>query len=280
MLNFLTNPILRTRIYTNIWRAVTVLGTEHSLINPAHYAKLLYADALALALQVAGLVLFFVRATAPVLIAQNTVTPAQFDTHIGGPLLSAGLAIQLLSISIFVVLFSAVLVRASLAAREFGFTTFHVLGAEAEGEGGYIPLGSRFKIYVAVVSVSLVCLLARNLYAVMSAVGGGLGGEIAANEALFTGLDGLMVSQAVVGLVAVHPSYFLDSNKAITCRRHEPTTTETKHTHGIAMGKYRKVDATVARVDHPVGSERLDRQFRHQNGIQKPAPVAQRVSFI
>ena len=269
---------MHVSIYTAISQAVVVLGTEHSLIKLTYYAKLLYVDALGFALQVAGLLLFLVRAKAPVLIAQNTVTPAEFGAHVGGPLLSAGLAIQLLSISIFVALFAAVLVRASLAAREFGFRTVHV-GAEAEGEGGYIPLGSRFKIYVAVVSVSLICLLARNVYAVMSAVGGGPGGAIAANEALFAGLDGLMVSQAVVGLVAVHPSYFLDNNRSIIRPIQATITAKTRHTHGIALGRYRKVDLTSARAGH-LGSQRLDRQFRPENRIQRPAPAAHRVGFI
>lgn len=202
----------KNRIYTTISQAVPVIGTEHSLISPVNYSKLLFADLLGFALQVIGLIVAFSDASMSTGLGSLAAT--------GSGLIAAGLAAQLLSLSAFMVLFAAVLARASLAARDFGLTTFHahrIGGRSRRGRGGggrgrrpgYVPLGSRFITFVAIVAVALVCLLARNLYAVM-AMSDGLGGPVAANEALFIGFDGLMVAQAVIGVIAVHPGRFLD----------------------------------------------------------------------
>lgn len=185
-----------------------VLGTKHSLINPTHYTKLLLADVLGFVLQVIGLVVAFSDASTATGLGPNVAT--------GSGLITAGLAAQLLSLSAFIVLFAAVLARASLAARDFGLTTLHThrrLGSGSEGGLGeekyYVPLGARFKIFVTVVAVSLVCLLARNLYEIM-AMSDGIGGLVSGDEALFVGLDGLTVAQAVVGVVIMHPAWFLE----------------------------------------------------------------------
>ncbi len=198
-----------------------VLGTEHSLVNPAHYPKLLIADVIGFTLQVAGLVVAFAgTSTQAAGLGPNAAT--------GSLLVAIGLAVQLLSLSAFVVLFAVVLARASLAARDFGSTTFRVGRGDGGGGGGggdndgrrgvrgrgrgYVPLGPRFKAFIAMIVISLVCLLARYLYAGMAMLDG-LGGDVAGDEALFAGFDGLMVAQAVVGVVAVHPACFLDQRK-------------------------------------------------------------------
>ncbi|KAK7755204.1 hypothetical protein SLS62_002709 [Diatrype stigma] len=198
-------------IYTTISKTVPVIGAKHSLVNPAHYTKLLLADLLGFALQVIGLIVAFSDASTSAGLGPNVAT--------GSGLVAAGLAAQLLSLSAFIVLFSATLARASLAARDIGLTAFHVHGIErrgSEGRGGGagggkgpVPLSLRLKAFMAVSAVSLVCLLARNLYAIMAA-SGGIGGPVAGDEALFVGLDGLMVAQAVVGIVIVHPAWFLE----------------------------------------------------------------------
>ena len=218
---------------------VHILGKRHSLLDPAHHPKLLYVDALATSLQVTGLLLLLCHATSPSILSAlpgDTIIPAKVGADFAVYILGAGLAIQLLSVSVFIVLFSAVLVRASLAARRSGS---HVPCTEAGKEGGgRITLSLRFKAYIVVTSISLACLLARTLYAVISALGGGPSGEIAANEALFTGLDGLMVSQAVVGVVAVHPGRFLEDAMAAACPKPIVILESTRRAHELALRRH------------------------------------------
>ncbi|RYP24038.1 hypothetical protein DL765_000766 [Monosporascus sp. GIB2] len=180
-------------IHITIAKTVPVLGTEHSLVDPSLHEKLLVVDGLGLALQEAGLVASFSSPDLDLSAGAGTV---------GGALVAMGLAAQLLSLSASGALFGAVLFRASAAARR---------RRDGHAAPGYVaPLGTRVKALVAVLAISLVSLSVRGLYAITAAASVfGVGG-LARNEALFVGFDGLMVSQAVVALVAVHPAYFLD----------------------------------------------------------------------
>ncbi|RYP76922.1 hypothetical protein DL771_001475 [Monosporascus sp. 5C6A] len=180
-------------IHIIIAKTVPVLGTEHSLVEPSHHEKLLVVDGLGLVLQAAGLAASFSSLDLDLSTGVGMV---------GGALVVTGLVVQLLSLSVSGALFGAVLFRASATARE----RYH----DQAGPGNLAPLGARVKALVAVLVISLVSIAVRGLYAVIAAASRfGVGG-FARNEALFAGFDGLMVSQAVVGLVAVHPAYFLD----------------------------------------------------------------------
>ncbi|RYP47259.1 hypothetical protein DL768_006643 [Monosporascus sp. mg162] len=180
-------------IHITIAKTVPVLGTEHSLVEPSHHEKLLVVDGLGLLLQAAGLAVSFSSPDLDLLVGVGMV---------GGALVATGLAVQLLALSASGALFGAVLFRASGAARE---------RSHDQAGPGYVALwGTRVKALVAVLAISLVSLSVRGLYAIIAVASGfGVGG-LARNEALFTGFDSLMVSQAVVGLVAVHPACFLD----------------------------------------------------------------------
>ncbi|RYP28603.1 hypothetical protein DL767_007144 [Monosporascus sp. MG133] len=194
-------------IRITIAKTVPVLGTEHSLVDPSHHEKLLVVDGLGLVLQAAGLAASF---------SSRDLDLSTGEGIVGGALVATGLAVQLLSLSASGALFGAVLFRASAAARE----RHH----DRAGPGYVALLGARVKDLVAVLAISLACLSVRGLYAIIAAASGfGVGG-LARNEALFAGFDGLMVSQAVVGLVAVHPACFLDGALKARARAPENST--------------------------------------------------------
>ncbi|RYP80756.1 hypothetical protein DL769_002303 [Monosporascus sp. CRB-8-3] len=191
-------------IHITIAKVVPMLGTKHSLVDPSHYKKLLVVDGLGLVLQAAALAASF---SSPDLDLSTGVEV------VDGALVATGLAVQLLTLSASGGLFGAVLFRASAAA-----------GERHHGHGGarYVALlGTRVKALVAVLAISLLCLSVRGLYAIIAAASGFGAGGLARHEALFAGFDGLMVLQAVVGLVAVHPAYFLDGAPKARARASE-----------------------------------------------------------
>lgn len=119
----------------------------------------------------------------------------------GSPIIAVGVALQAISLLIFLFLFSVVLFHAAMAHSQFGYTTFHP-------QHGFVPMAHRFKFFVAMVLVSTMCLIGRDLYQV-TILAEGLDSWNAKNQALFAGLDGLLVAEAVVGLVIAHPVRFL-----------------------------------------------------------------------
>ncbi|KAI1779794.1 RTA1 like protein-domain-containing protein [Hypoxylon cercidicola] len=180
-------------IYIAVPETVAILGQEHSLIKLAHYPRLIWIDVVGFVLQLVGIIISFSDLSA------DTGLGAQ--VHLGSPIILAGIALQSLSLICFLTLFCIVLFRAAVAHHQFGYTTFHPIH-------GFLPIAHRFKFFIAMLLVSTMCLTARDLYQ-MIVLGSGLNSWLAKNQALFAGLDSLLVAEAVVGLVVAHPVRFL-----------------------------------------------------------------------
>ncbi|KAI0890420.1 RTA1 like protein-domain-containing protein [Annulohypoxylon maeteangense] len=180
-------------IYLTIPEAIKIIGVEHSLINVAHYPRLIWIDVIGFVFQLIGIIVSFSDLSVDTGLGHNA--------KIGSPIMAAGTAIQALSLIIFIFLFVNVLLRAAIANSQFGYTTFHPVH-------GFVPMAYRFKFFVAMLLISAICLFGRDLYQVII-LADGLESWNAKNQALFAGLDSLLVAEAVAGLVVAHPVRFL-----------------------------------------------------------------------
>lgn len=173
--------------------AIKILGVEHTLIDVTRYPLLIWIDVVGFVLQLVGIIISFSDLSVDRGLGHNA--------QIGSPIIATGMAIQAVSLIILIGLFAIVLLRASVANRQFGYTTFNPIH-------GFVPVAHRFKFFVAMLLISAMCLFARSLYQTV-VLANGLGSYTAKNQALFAGLDSLLVIEAIVGLVVAHPARFL-----------------------------------------------------------------------
>jgi hypothetical protein len=124
----------------------------------------------------------------------------------GGKIIAIGLAVHAAMLAVVLVIYIVALIKAYLSYREIGYTT---LNSE---RGGYKKCTTRFKVFLGGILVAFFCLLGRDLYRMLGFISGFDGGN--RNEARWSLLDGLLVSEAVLGMAVLHPSYiFSDFNK-------------------------------------------------------------------
>ncbi|OTA69396.1 hypothetical protein K449DRAFT_428844 [Hypoxylon sp. EC38] len=180
-------------IYFTVPEAIEILGVEHSLIDITRYPLFIWIDVVGFVLQLVGIIIAFSDLSADTGLGNHA--------KIGSPIIAAGVAVQAMSLALFLFLFSIVLFRATRANKQFGYTTFHPVH-------GFVPIAHRFMFFLAMLLISTLCLFARALYQTII-LGDGLDGWTAKNQALFAGLDSLLVGEAVVGLVVAHPVGFL-----------------------------------------------------------------------
>lgn len=185
---------------------------EHSLIRISYYPRLIWVDVAGFVLELIGIIVSFSDLSADTGLGNNA--------HIGSPIIAAGVALQALSLVCLLVLFGIVLYQAAISYNQFGYTTFHL-------RHGFVPMAHRFKLFIALLLLSAMCLFARNLYQIV-VLGDGLASWTAKNQALFAGLDSLLVAEAVVGLVVAHPVNFLRDGveKKLGSRTTGPTIEE------------------------------------------------------
>ncbi|KAI0852677.1 RTA1 like protein-domain-containing protein [Daldinia vernicosa] len=236
-------------IYLTIPEAIKILGTEHSPINVSRYALLTLIDVIGFIFQFIGLIISFSDLSSDTGLGHNA--------RVGSPIIATGMVIQAISLIIYIMLFGIVLFRAAIANSQFGYTTFHPVH-------GFVPMAHRFKFFLAMLLVSAMCLFARALYQAI-VLANGLESYTAKNQALFAGLDSLLVAEAVVGLCAAHPVTFL--RDGIEKRRGSRSTSAMAEQQRISqlMGSpyteslYRQSQLTDS---HPVENQHLDVQNR------------------
>ncbi|KAH9909038.1 RTA1 like protein-domain-containing protein [Xylariomycetidae sp. FL2044] len=183
-----------TGIYFTVSETVTIIGADHSLIRPKNYPHLVWIDVAGFVLQVAGVAVTFSDLSLDTGLGTNA-TP-------GSLVICAGTALQALSLLCFLMLFGVIVYKAKLEHRRFGYTSWHP-------ERGFVALTQRFKIFVSMLVVAIICLFTRAVYRTML-LGMGLQSTMAQNEMLFAGLEGFLVVVAVVSLVVAHPASYLE----------------------------------------------------------------------
>lgn len=201
---FNAGPILgltvSNRIHLCAAQVLHVLGTEHAVLSPnAHMRVFIWSDLLAGLLQAVGLGLTFSR-------AKQAGPWGILLPHQAGPgqdVLYAGLLLQTLSLAAALSLLAIAYFKAGKADRKYGYTTFHRDGA------GYVPLTPRFKTFLVILPLAGVCVLVRCAYR-SAAAWGGIGSPIARDQILWLVAEGVMLTEAIVTLVAFHPALWLD----------------------------------------------------------------------
>ncbi|KAL0939134.1 sphingoid long-chain base transporter RSB1 [Colletotrichum truncatum] len=202
---------ITSSIYVCLAPMIRILGNEHSFLRPHLYtAILLPLDGLSLILQIAGLAVGF--QDVPSFIASNT---SYEPNGAGAKIALAGLVIQFLTLVAAGLLLASVLLRAAVAYRKYGYTTFH-------RDVGYVPLTGRFRIFAAAVPSAMAVLFGRLCFRVAEYAGGFRGRLATGEEGLFVGLEGFLVAYALVAVVACHPALFLRDGKMVTRSEAEP----------------------------------------------------------
>ncbi|KAI1499133.1 RTA1 like protein-domain-containing protein [Biscogniauxia marginata] len=180
-------------IYTTVYETITILGVEHSPIEPTAYSQLIWIDGIGFVLQLIGIVAAFLNL--------STDTGIEIISNKGSWIMAAGTGLQAISLACFIMTFTVVIVKAALMYRHFGYTTFHF-------EHGFVPLSRKFKFFFVIMVTAVICLFARAAFQTLL-LGSGFASEIAKNEALFIGFNGFLVAQSLVGLAITHPASFL-----------------------------------------------------------------------
>jgi hypothetical protein len=174
-------------------KTVKVLSREYSLMDPKHYLRLIYIDVLGFIVQAVGIVVAFTDIS-----AETGWIP---DENMGSEILAAGAALHVVSLTCFMTLFGIVLVQAWIGYRKSQHSTFLV----------HVSLPFKFKIFLVVLVGATVCLWSRGIYTTFILASGFQTG-VARNEIPYTGFEGLLTSQAVIALLAVHPVVYLDES--------------------------------------------------------------------
>jgi hypothetical protein len=178
----------------------SVIGQEHSLANPKIYAHLVWIELIGIALQLLGVGF--------AMLSSSTDAGLGPGADKGGYVVAAGMGLHAVSLISFFVFFAAGLIHASVTYRKFGYTSFNP-------KSEYEVSSRRFKIFLMIVFIAVLCLIARVLYRIVGLARGF--DEGSRNQGLFAVFDGLMVAEVVLGFAVSNPAYvFRDSGQAET----------------------------------------------------------------
>ncbi|KAI9654627.1 MAG: hypothetical protein M1821_005834 [Bathelium mastoideum] len=172
-------------IYICLGRIVTINGNHLSRFSPKTYAIVFVScDILSLVLQAAG----------GALAAQANT---QSQENAGVDIMIAGLAYQVFSLLLFLVLWADFAMRARKATEDQKTSEYADLRASA-----------LFRFFQYALLIATVLILIRSIYRVTE-LQGGFGGTIANNQASFMVFEGPMIILAVLGLTIFHPGLIL-----------------------------------------------------------------------
>ncbi|KAK8048878.1 hypothetical protein PG994_010608 [Apiospora phragmitis] len=167
-------------MYMTIKRTLQIIGKEHSLINPGWYVYLIWPDLAGLAIQIVGLILALSGIS-------NTTGRLGPGANSGGIVVAAGIGLHAATLAVFMTLFAVVLCLAFATYRQ--------------------ALTCRFKGYLLIIVLVVVCLLVRDLYRAIGLAQGFATASV--GDAMFALLDGFLVAEAVLGLAVFHPAWVL-----------------------------------------------------------------------
>ncbi|KAI9833950.1 MAG: hypothetical protein M1819_003459 [Sarea resinae] len=173
---------LTASIYLCLARIVTVYGAYLSRIQPRSYTLIFIScDLLSLILQGAGGG-----------IAATGNNKSQTDNGVN--IMVAGLAFQVFSLALFIIL--------------WGEFTWRVRRSASETDQQFTHLTSspKFKAFKCALALATVTILIRSIFRVAE-LAGGFDGKVANNEPAFMVLEGPMIIIAAVALTVFHPGF-------------------------------------------------------------------------
>ncbi|KAH8157888.1 hypothetical protein CIB48_g10359 [Xylaria polymorpha] len=178
-------PVFMTAaIYVCIGRIADYLGRGKFNIRPRLYARIFIpSDIFALLIQASGGGVSF-----------GETPPADGGVSTGQSIIIAGLALQVVSLAIFFVLFMGVIWPSDL------FRTRRSVPLDRDDK--------RVRKFVVLISISIILIVGRSAFRVAE-FSGGVFGPLGHNEILFIIFDGFPISIATSILVIFHPIYML-----------------------------------------------------------------------
>ncbi|KAF2197993.1 putative RTA1 domain protein [Delitschia confertaspora ATCC 74209] len=177
---------LAAGIYFSLSRIVTTFGSSNSRISAKSYPRIFIpCDVASLLLQAAGGGL------------ASAASHNDKDPTVGNNIMIAGLAVQVFTLLIFIIL-----------ACDFAFRTMSrikSLGAEALDPTHAKLRGSwSFKGFLFALAFATLCIFTRSVYRVAE-LSEGWDGHLIKTQRYFIGLEGAIVGAAVLALNAFHP---------------------------------------------------------------------------
>lgn len=180
---------LAAGIYLTLARIVLTFGVENSRIKAKSYPRIFIpCDVISLLLQAAG------GGIASAASHQNK------NPDVGDNIMVAGLAFQVLTLLIFMCL------AADFAYRTM--TRYKRLGADSAFDQSHDALrrSKRFRGFLIALSFATICIFTRSVYRVAE-LSEGWNGHLIKTQKYFIGLEGAIVSAAVLALNLFHPGF-------------------------------------------------------------------------
>ncbi|KAG9243415.1 putative sphingoid long-chain base transporter RSB1 [Calycina marina] len=181
-------------IYLCLRRIVYAFGPENSRIRPESYTRIFIpCDLISLLLQAAGGGI------------ASAKSHADEDPTVGNNIMIAGLAFQVLTLTVFMALCIDFAIRTRSRYRQLGQAAF-------DQSPVFIKLrqGWRFKGFLFALTLATICVFWRSVYRVAE-LSEGWTGSLIRKQWLFVGFEGVMVIVACFSLNLFHPAYtFVD----------------------------------------------------------------------
>ena len=175
-------------IYLCLSSIVTIFGPENSRIKPTSYPRIVIpCDIASLVLQALGGGM------------ASAASHQKKDPKAGNNIMIAGLAVQVVTLLIFIIFAVDFTIRTIRRIRE--------LGAQGALDPTHARLRSNvmFKGFLAALSLSTVCIFTRSVYRVAE-LSDGWDGHLIKTQSYFIGLESAIIAVAVLVLNAFHPA--------------------------------------------------------------------------
>ncbi|RFN49909.1 phospholipid-translocating atpase [Fusarium flagelliforme] len=174
-------------VYLMLKYIVALFGPDWSLLKPKLYTIIFIgADIVSLALQAAG---GGIAATS---------RPGDLDVvNLGNDIMMAGIAFQVVTLSVFVTLATTFFIRRTLGVRIFPLAGNALQAWES----------ARFRWFIAGLSTAFLTIYIRCVYRIAE-MRGGWGNEMMKEQIPFILLEGVMILIATAAQTILHPGYF------------------------------------------------------------------------
>ncbi|KAJ4017687.1 hypothetical protein NW752_001596 [Fusarium irregulare] len=194
-------------VYLMLKYIVALFGPEWSLLKPKLYTIIFIgADIVSLVLQAAG---GGIAATS---------RPGDLDVlNLGNDIMMAGIAFQVVTLSVFVILATTFCVRRTLGAKTFPLA----------GNALQTWQSARFRWFIAGLSTAFLAIYIRCVYRIAE-MRGGWGNEMMKEQIPFIVLEGVMILIATAAQTVLHPGYFFPQFMNQKLQQEDPSESYTE----------------------------------------------------
>ncbi|KAL8702326.1 MAG: hypothetical protein Q9224_000028 [Gallowayella concinna] len=173
-------------IYLTLSRIVVTFGPENSRIKPLSYPRLFIpCDILSLVLQALGGGM------------ASAASHSNKNPENGNHIMVAGLAFQVFTLLVFMLLCADFAVRTVMRMNRLG-------EAALDPTHATLRRSMKFRVFLVALTLSTICIFVRSVFRVVE-LGEGWDGALIKNQTLFIVLEGVMVIIAVLVLNLFHP---------------------------------------------------------------------------